>query len=62
MRNIAIKYAKIVKMQKLLYYFEFILLNNNIYYNSPINKNNFRNLVSKFLKQIFDEFYIRQYL
>ena len=59
MRNIAAKYAKIAKIQKLLYYFKFILLDNNIYYNSLINKNNFRNLVIKFSKQIFNKFYIR---
>ena len=62
MRNIAAKHAKIAKMQGLLYYFESIFLNNNIYYNGPINKNNFRNLVTKFSKQIFNEFCIRQYL
>jgi len=62
MRNIAAKYAKIAKIQGLLYHFELILSEDNIYYNSLINKNNFRNLVTKFLKQIFNKFYIRQYL
>jgi len=58
MRDIAVKYAKIAKIQKPLYHFKSILLKHNIYYNSPINKSNFRNLVTKFPKQIFNKFYI----
>jgi len=62
MRDIAAKYAKIAKIQGLSCHFKSIFSNNNIYYNNPINKNNFRNLVTKFLKQIFDKFCIKQYL
>ena len=62
MRNIAAKYIKIAKKQKLLYYFKLIFLKYNIYYNGLINKNNFCNLIIKFLKQIFNKFYIKQYL
>ena len=59
MRDIAAKYAKIAKIQEPLYYFESIFLKYNIYYNGPINENNFCNLITKFLKQIFNKFCVK---